>query len=101
MEEIKAKFIGKWESLIESFNNIEFDYQAYIWGEEKGKWSIQNSEIWLIKENLHDGIKYSFNFEDNNTLMFYNPEDFLYQGGGEYIYYQMTPPQTKIKFSRI
>jgi len=68
---------------------------------EEGKWSVQGNEIWLIDKDLKNGTKWFFDFEGEKILILFNPEDFRYQGGGDYIYYQMTSPETKIVFSRV
>lgn len=101
MNSLKHNFIGHWSSETSGVDTIIFDYENYEWGNEKGKWAIDGDEIWLIRKNSEHGIKWVFKFVENNILYFCNPEDFLYQGGGNYIYYQMTSATLNIKFSRI
>lgn len=101
IEDLIMKFFGCWKSDTKIIEKITFRVESYSVNEEKGKWSIQGNEIWLINKDLKNGTKWYFQFEDENNLVFFNPEDFLYQGGGEYIYYQMTSPETKIVFRRV
>ena len=95
------KFIGYWKSDSSVIDEISFDAYSYSTTDEQGQWRITEKELWMIEKDLRDGIKWFFKFEGDNTLLLYNPEDFMYQGGGNYLYYQMTSPTTKIYFKRI
>ena len=98
MESLNTKIIGHWEPDIAEYEILIFDYQTYSWGNEKGRWAIEGEEIWLIRDNLHDGIKWFLDLQDDNNLILKNPEDFLYQRGGNYLYYQITSPKISISF---
>ncbi|MHA1300270.1 MAG: hypothetical protein ACTSO9_12685 [Candidatus Helarchaeota archaeon] len=93
--------IGTWKSENLAYEDIIIREGFYKWGDKSGKWAIQGSEIWFLEENSQAGTKWFFEFESNEKLIFFNPEDFKYLGGGEYIYFQMTSPHSKIVFSRI
>jgi len=94
------KFIGKWKSESAEHKDIVFDYQLFEWGDLKGRWMVEGDEIWLIHENKHDGTKWVFKFKSPHRLVLFTPEDFLYQRGGRYLYYQMSNPHQKIVFTR-
>ena len=94
-------FIGQWESETKDFKNIMFNEKNYEWGKDRGRWAINGDEIWLLTENSKYGTKWFYIFEEKNKLIFLDPEDFIYLVSGEYIYYQMTPPNTKVTFKRI
>ena len=100
-EDIKQKLIGNWKSETKTYENLTITQENYVLGNEKGKWGIQGNEIWLLKENSDAGSKWFFNFEGENRLIFFKPEDFVYRGGTNYIYIQMTPPETEIIFIRV
>ena len=99
-DHLVKQFFGCWKSDTKTFEKITFRVESYSVNEDKGKWSVQGDQIWLIDKDLKNGIKWFFEFEDENNLVFSNPEDFVYQGRGEYIYYQMTSPKIKIEFYR-
>ncbi len=78
-----------------------FTHENYVLSNEKGRWGIQGDEIWLLKENSDAGTKWFFKFEGDDKLIFFKPEDFIYRGGSNYIYIQMTPPEAEIAFIRV
>lgn len=99
--DLNQKLLGKWKSDIQTFKNLLISIDKYVLGNDNGRWGTQGNEIWLLNEDSGAGTKFWFQFEGNDKLIFYNPEDFIYQGGTDYIYYQMTPPEKKIIFIRI
>lgn len=97
----KEKFIGKWVSKDANYKDFEFSLTEWMKNTENGKWAVQGNEIWLINADLEHGTKWCFSFESNNTLMLHSPEDFIYQGGNNYIYLQFSNPKLKIRFERM
>ena len=92
------KFIGSWESDVKDFDKLSFTSEKWIGVNDEGKWAIQENEIWLIGSDLKTCIKWFFDFVGDDKLIFYNPEDFHYQGGGNYLYLQFTHPETRIVY---
>lgn len=99
-EDLKQQLLGNFKSENPDYEDINFDEVGYSWGKEQGRWAVQGNEIWLLNPELNAGTKWFFKFDENDKLIFYNPEDFNYLGKGEYIYFQMTQPDTSITFIR-
>ncbi len=91
---------GMWKSDSVGFESLIFNETSYILCDEEGRWAIDSDQIWLLSSDGKTGTKWFFKFEDSNKLVLYQPEDFLYQGGSEYIYIQMTNPNLRIEFFR-
>ncbi len=95
--------LGTWHALSPEGADIIFSSSTFRWGKEEGRWLMQESQIWLLDPKQNTGTKWDVKverMEDKVTLILVAPEDFHYRGKGQYIYFQMTPPQLTHRFQR-
>ena len=94
------KILGTWTSNVKGHEKLVLDRDKWHKDGERGLWNVQEDEIWMIDEDLKAGIKWQFTLEGRDTLIFHDPEDFIYQGHGNYLYMQFSPANLRIVFTR-
>jgi hypothetical protein len=100
---LKENFIGTWVSDDPDYEILEFDDDCWTLSEKRGKWAIQRDQIWMINEPKETGMKWFFKFHEGNDLglTLYDPEDFIYQGAGRYLYLQFSDPHLSVEFKKV
>lgn len=72
---------------------------VYRWDKTEGRYQIMDGHIWLL-EKSRTGTKWKLELA-GNALTLSRPEDFRYQGGRGYVYFQMTNPALAHVFTRV
>lgn len=96
-----SKLIGKWMSDSSIMKTITFSASNWSSNADNGRWAIKGDELWLINSDLETGVKWFFKFQGENELLLHDPEDFIYQGNGNYLYLQFTNPREQISLKRV
>jgi hypothetical protein len=99
---------GTWAPKDGKGDVLVIDAGTWKWGSASGRVMTQGNEAWLLDETpkpndagvpQRTGVKWTFKVT-KKELRFEKPEDFLYEGGGRYLYLQFTDPKTVHTFTR-
>ena len=96
----QSPFTGTWKSEGEKSITLTIDDTGhFIWDSTKGRCMTQDISIWFLEDSTKTGTKWDYKIT-KKELVLSNPEDFVYQGKGNYLYLQFTDPEKEIVFKR-
>lgn len=86
---------GCWAPTTEAGPHVELREDGrFAFADEGGRYLVQGPEIWLLRDGEpRMGTKWRLTLDDQH-LVLSHPEDFQYLGGSDYLYLQLTPPET-------